>query len=220
MFRFFREFAKVILDELRWFYEEHLKLQDPRARLEDQLRILYGSGEIDRKRFFQLRFKLHQGLIWQGDMNRLRRQAALSKDAEGKLEHHFVHPQIAHSLKRVYLDRGLLEEARFETDQLLKALDSEAGWLREQAGQARQNAKLSLPDEAGARSYLEIRQNLLGHAQALDRRIERLRDELRRMDQLEVELRTYEAELKLLESQEYLAGVRLSIVKDLGLDRH
>jgi hypothetical protein len=55
-------------EELREFFNENFLDPDPKARLEEQLRTLYGRGEINKDLFLELRVRLHQGLVSKTDL--------------------------------------------------------------------------------------------------------------------------------------------------------
>jgi hypothetical protein len=117
--------------------------------------------------------------------------------------------EVQKGLERVYIGRALLEEARFSTEQTLQVLAGEILWIQGQAQVAEQEARQALPDENIARNYLEVRRDLVDHSNRLINRRDELQRELRLISSEEVQLRTYEAELRLVSTQEQLVRANL-----------
>lgn len=214
MFQFFRELFTAFWEEWKRFLEENFRLQDPKIRLENQLRLMYGRGEITQETFHQLRFRLNWGRLGQGDLGLIHREALRRMEALGRLPVERYSPEILQSLDRLYLDRVLLEEARNEIQDRQKALEQEITWIKEQAASARQNAQDSLPDEDGARLYLEIWQHLTELSSTLDQRLLVLVQQYHGLQAQEAELNASISQLKLLGSQEQLTGLRYHIRQD------
>ncbi len=212
------QFLNELLQALReaaWFlFENFLSFQDPAAGQLRQVRILYGSGAIDRKRFFQLENQIQRGQLIQGEITVIQRVSQLNRAERGELLSPPIHPEIRRALETLYEDRALLEEASYSTEQTLQALKAEADWLQNQALLARQEAAASLPDEAMAQNHLVVRQEFLDYARAMNRRIETLQQTLNNFQALEARLRISEAKLNLLKSQEQMAMIRLRITQE------
>ncbi|MGE5220818.1 MAG: hypothetical protein ACM3PY_00175 [Omnitrophica WOR_2 bacterium] len=214
MFQFFSELLSAFWEEWKRFLEDNFRVQDPKVRLENQLRLMYGRGEITQETFHQLRFRLNWGRLGQGDLGLIHREALRKLEALGRLPIEHYSPEILRSLDRLYIDHVLLEEARLEIQDRQKALEQEIDWLKEQAGSARQNAQDSLPDEDGARLYLEIWQHLTELASALDQRLLVLVQQFHSLQAQEAEINASISQLKMLGSQEKLTGLRYQIRQD------
>jgi hypothetical protein len=203
------EWLREVFEELSRIYQDNFATGGPGRKMGKELRIMYGRGEIDRATFFKLRDSLEKGYYIEGDLKMYHRKATIRLEMEGKyLEHHFD-TEIARSLDNLYLNRAVLEEVRLEMKQAMKALETTQGWIQKQAGAMQEDAQAALPNEAAARSYLEIRQDLLDRIQYLKSRTNTAQENARQIDMLEAELGMYEAELMLLESREHFAAVKL-----------
>lgn len=112
-----------------------------------------------------------------------------------------------------------LEAARNESEQVLDKLEAGVIRLRQQADTAAAKAEAAINDEKSARAYLSTRQEALDRAATLEERINALRQDLQRIDDLRDELATREAELKALEANEQLAELEASIREDLVYGR-
>jgi hypothetical protein len=170
---------------------------------------MFGRGDLDRKHFFRFLRRIHEGELVEGELRILERQAQLQKQAKGEVLPDPRNPEVQKGMERVYIGRALLEEARCSTEQTLLALAGEIDWIQEQSTTAEQEARQALPDETVARGYLELRQNLIDHSGRLVARRDELQRQLRLLSAAEVELRTYEAELRLVSTQEQLARANL-----------
>jgi hypothetical protein len=208
---FLIEWLWDVLKELRRLYMDNLSSGGPSGRMEKQLRIMYGRGEIDRATFLKLRNSIEKGYYIEGELKMYHRQAIARLELEGKyLEHHF-NDDISRGLDSLYLNRAVLEEVRLEMNQALKVIEQTRAWLQEQVEAAHANAQSALPDEKTARALLEIRQDLLERIQFLDSRSKIIQQNIHQIDLLEAELGVYEAELMLAESQEHYASARLAL---------
>lgn len=209
-----KELIQTIFKELQDFYWENLRQRDPFERLGRQLRLLYGRGEITRDKFFLLRDKLYQGQAIQEELEIAHRIGVLRLEERGERLIRQSNTEIAQSLERLYLDRALLEEVRFETERSISVLEDEANWARQQAESTHQAAQNAITDEVQARSLLNIWQDLLELAEDLDRRVQLVRRSLNRMNALEARIRAYEAELKALDSRGRLEQISKYIDQD------
>lgn len=215
MFAWFRNWLNAIRAGISNFYEEYLHPRDPKIELENQLRIMYARGEIDRDSFFHLRFRLQKNAIGRGEIILLHRAAMQRQESKTGLAVVDRNQQNRRRLDRLYLDQVLVEEARYEMEQRQKALRQEINWVKEQAESARQSAQTSLLDEDLARAYLEIWQDLLELSGNLEARLRSASQSMRRMETLEAEIRGTTIQLKLLESQEKITELHLRVRRDL-----
>ena len=211
-----KELIQTIYKELQDFYRDHLRQQDPDERMGKQLRLMYGRGEITKDKFFLLRDKLYQGQAIQQELETAHRIAVLRLEEGGERLIRPANREIARSLERLYLDRALLEEVRFETEQSIGVLQDEANWSRQQAESTRQAAQTVISNEAEARSLLNIWQDHLELAEDLERRVQLVRHSLSHINALEARLRAYEAELKALDSSGHLEEIRKYIDQDFN----
>ncbi len=200
-----------VFNQLGRFFNENLGSGGPAGHMGRQLRIMYGRGEIDRPTFFRLRNNLEKGYFIEGDLQMYHRKAEARLVTEGKYLAGHTDPEIARSLDNLYLNRAVIEEVRLEMKQALRVMESTQEWIQKQAGAVQENAQNALPDEAGARAFLEIRQDLLDRIQYLKNRSTTAQQNMRQIDMLEAELGMYEAELMLLESQEHYTAVKMAL---------
>jgi hypothetical protein len=204
----------AIWKELQAYFEDTLSLQEPKTRMRNQLRSLYGRGDITKERFLEQRSRLEWGQIGLGDIANLQQEALYRMRSRGEAAGAHI-PEIERGLGHLYVDRGLLEELRAEITQRHKSLALEAGWIHEQVESARQSAQSALPDDAAARAYLEIWHRLRELSGSLDKRLRVLEGDLRYLNMLEAELRASISELKLLDSQAGLSELGLRLHQDL-----
>lgn len=205
---FLQEFFQTIAQEIETLYQEHFSLDGPTARLRKKLRIMYGRGEIDRETFFRLKSRLDLGYYIEGELQSLHRQAVQRRKGEGLVE-------LGRSLEQVYMNLARLEEARAAIRAALGTIASEQAWADRQIEEFWEQAQAALPDEGEARAYLEVRQQLMGHREGLEQRAKAVRQDLRRIDQLEAGLRMSESRLVVAQSRGQLVQEEISIRKRL-----
>lgn len=210
---FLFEWLRDVLQELRTLYEDNLSSGGPARRMERQLRIMYGRGEINKKIFFELLNSLEKGYFIEGELKMYHRQAVVRLQMEGKFVDHHFNAEIGRGLENIYMNRARLEEVRLEMSQALKTIEVNRVWIQQQAAAIRENALTALPDESSARALLEVRQDLLERAKMMERRGQAVQQNLRQLDTLEAELGMAEAELMLVESQEHYAKVKLALYR-------
>lgn len=209
------QMINLIVEEWQQFYEDNLRWQDPKEKLHNQLRVMFGRGEIPVERFLDLSARLERNQIGQGDITVARWQAERLQQTRGRPGSTHRDPEIRRELNRLYADRGLVEEARQEIAAGLSAVDQELAWIQAQVDSTWQSAQSALPDEHLARAYLDARQHLLELSAALQARSLALRRERDRLEVVEAELRASITTLKLLDSRQSLAQLKLSVKQDL-----
>ena len=212
MLGFIGQIVSAIFEEFRPYYEDIVHYQDPKTKLKNQLRVLYGRGVISRERFLDLLNRLQWDQIGQGDVQLLYQEARLSRRSTA------VRPasrELARGMEQLYLDRGIAEELREEIEECRSVLVQEAAWIEEQVKAAQQGANAALPEEAEARAYLEVWQELLSLSHTFEAQLHAQAEDLRRLDLLEAELRVHISEMKILEARERFAGLKLRIIQDL-----
>lgn len=214
-----KELINDLLAEINRQYHDNISLRDPFHRLDDELKMMFGRGEISQEKYAQIKSKLYQGQIGRGDLQLLHRDA-LQKPSGASYSAQFpLDPEIQKSLNRLYLDRARLEDGRMEAEKLLDSLDAGLKQVRDRAEHAREKARSTLPDEHAARVYLEAHQIYLERAHILEERLYSLRDSLRRIEVLRNQLEAYEAELMILGSEQQLVGLETSIRESLLIHR-
>ncbi len=196
-------------EELRQFYEETFLNPDPQAKLEEQLRTLYGRGEINQQRYQQLRIQLRHGMVSKTDLYVIHQEAAR------RMESDKGSPELEHSLDRLYADRVWVEEARQQLNENTQALRKDVDWIRQQAEAARRDAGAAMPDEAAARSFLEVWQKLLSLSQGLERDLQAMERDMLNLDTLEKEIKAAIIRIKVLCSRERLAKLNQRVRGDL-----
>jgi multidrug resistance efflux pump len=215
MFRFIGRVAAALIAEWRSFLDESFTWEDPKSQYQNELRRMYGRGEISRARFLDLRARLDRDQIGLGDIQIAHQEALRRLRLEPLADAGPHNREVRRSLDRLYLDLGLVEEARAELARSQAGLEEELARVRTQIAAARGAAQAALPDEARARAALLTWQRLSGAAQNSTARRAALQLELERMGDLETELRGAVSRLKLLDSAERLAEVRLQVRQDL-----
>ncbi len=220
MFGLLGQILNVLWEGLRPFFEDFVYFQDPKVKLENQLRVLYGRGDISKERFFEKLNQLRWGQIGQGDIQMLYQEARLRRRLQAGQQNVLApvvppHAGPASDLERLYLDRGIAEELRTQIEECRRALAEEASWIEEQVRAAQESARSALPEESEARAYLEVWQELLGLAQTYDVQLQAQAEDLRRLDLLEAELTMHISQMKVLEARERFAELRLRIHQDL-----
>ncbi len=219
MLAWFREMTSEAMEEFQRLWDEHVRVIDPQQRVENELMILYGSGEISQDRYRKLKTKLQKGQIGRGDLAIVKREAMVRAIGEGRPPLQAHSRALKRSLERLYLDRGRVEDARLEVERTIAVLEGEAGRAQEQAEDTRQKAAATLPNEQAARALLEQRQNLLEIVDRHQRRIQALRESLVRLDALRSELNMAGAGLRLLDTEERLSELESGIGESLYFNK-
>ncbi len=201
-------------DAIQTLYEslkDNFSSGGPNRQMARQLRLMFGRGEIDAKTFFNLRTSLEKGYYIAGELQMYHRQGMARLQAEGKYPDHFFNPEVKRSLDQLYLRRAMLAEARLEMNQALRIIDSQRKWVRQQADTIRAEAMQSLPDKSSARTFLEIREDLLDQSSILEQRASQVRQQLRKLESLAARLGVYESELLLVDSKEHYVNIDLAL---------
>ena len=195
-----------------WDKEEYRR--DSGAEIEQKVKLMYARGEIDSGTYHRLIDMAQSGQLSWNDIKRIGR-APGAADVQEQRTPPKRDLEIVNSLNQLYTHRKQLENARRETEDVLRTLEGEATRLAEQAKTAQSKAQQAIDREDAARAYLDTRQKALERANALQERIAGLRQNLNRIECLEADLTTREAELKALESGEQLAELEASIRQEL-----
>ncbi|HID54509.1 MAG TPA: hypothetical protein EYP41_21025 [Anaerolineae bacterium] len=192
----------------------------PQPSIEQEVKLMYARGDIAASTYYRLLEMAQNGQLSWDDLARIRSGEAVTAPKTA------VTPpprqrnnDIVRSLNRLYEHRAKLEAARAESEQVLDKLEADVTRLRQQADTAAAKAEAAINNDAAARAYLATRQEALDRAATLEERINALRQDLQRIDDLRDELATREAELKALEANEQLAELEASIREDLVYGR-
>jgi hypothetical protein len=219
MVRRIGEVIAAIFYEWQQLLEDIFSWEDPKTASQNQLRRMYGQGVISAERFLDLLTRLERDQIGLGDIQMVHQASTNRLRAEGQPEVASFDPQVARSLDRLYLDRGLVAEAGFQIQRSLASLEAESYRLQAQIDAAHPDAQTALPDEAAARTHLATWQRLTHAALEIDVRRAAVFDEQRRIAEMDTELRAAIANLKLLDAQGLVevaaARNRLAAQRDL-----
>jgi chromosome segregation ATPase len=188
--------------------------RDSRGEIEQEVKLMYARGEVDSGTYHRLIDLAQSGQLSWDDLNRIGKKPQVAVDQEQQAPRK-RDAEIVGSLNQLYTHRKQLENARLETEDVLQTLEKEASRLAEQAKTAESKAQQAIDHEDAVRAYLEARQKALERANAVRERIDGLRQNLGRIESLEADLSTREAELKALESGEQLAELEASIRQEL-----
>jgi hypothetical protein len=178
------------------------------------VKTLYARGEIDSGAYHRLMEMAQNGQLGWDDLNRVEKKSISSGTQEGRVPPKRDAEIVGH-LNKLYSHRKQLKQSRQETENVLQTLEKEANRLQEQARVAEEKAQQTIANEGVARAYLQTRLEALERASEVQERIDDLRLNLRRIDSLDFDVATREAELKALESGELLAGLEANIRQDL-----
>jgi hypothetical protein len=206
--------SQIMRRKWHLLYNEHFTHPDPEERLEEQIRALYGRGEITKDRFIQLRFRLHNGLVSETDLAMVHQEAIRLKEIKGNYLWR-GNPELEQSLDRLYADKVWVEETHDQLKKSVLALQSDIQWVKGEAEASRMKAGAALPDEAAAREMLLEWQKLLSLSQNLESDLQALQHDLMDLDNLEDEIKVAIIELKLYRSREQIAGIGQHIRSDL-----
>jgi hypothetical protein len=218
MLGFISSILRTILEEIRPVYEDLVKPQDPRIKLENQIRALYGRGDLSRERYFEQLNKLRWNQIGAGDIQLLQQEARLRhRTQSGLAEWEGSSPsgELARGKERLFVDRGIVEELRAEIEQTRAGLVEETHWIHAQLAEAQTNAQVSLPEESEAQAYLDVWQELLGLASTFETQLAAQAEDLRQLKLLDAELKMHISEMKILDARERFARLKLRIYQDL-----
>jgi DNA repair exonuclease SbcCD ATPase subunit len=182
--------------------------------IEQEVKLLYARGEIDSGTYYRLIDMAQSGQLNWSDLDRIEKKTGPGNGVEQRKPPK-RDVEIVSDLNQLYSHRKQLESARQETETVLQTLENEAARLAEQVKSAESKAKQAIDNEDAARAYLNTRQKALERADIVQERINELRQNLSRIENLEADISTREAELKALESGERLAELEADIRKDL-----
>jgi hypothetical protein len=215
MFRRIGGVIAAIFYEWQQLLEDIFSWEDPKTALQNQLRRMYGQGEISAERLREMLIRLERDQIGLGDVQMVHQASVNRLSAEGQLDEVRFDPQVARSLDRLYLDRGLVAEAGFQTERSLASLELESRRLQTRIDAAHRDAQAALPDESTARAHLATWQRLNSASLEIDVRRAAVLDEQRRIAEMDAELCAAISSLKLLDAQEILSTTHLRIRQDV-----
>ena len=187
----------------------------PQPNITQEIKLMYARGDIDSATYHRLLEMARSGELGWEDLQQLVASGGATP-SEPQTAPRQRDVDIVRSLNKLYAHRSALEKSRKENEAILATLESEATRLKEQAETAREKAEaVAASDEDSARAYLAVYQDAQDRVAVLEERITALRQDLARIQDLEMELATREAELKALESREQLTALEASIREDL-----
>jgi len=189
-----------------------------RVEIEQQVKLMYARGEIGSGTYHRLIDMAQAGQLSWSDIDQIGKNSHPMPVQEQPIVPK-RNAEIVNSLNQLYTHRKQLENARQETENVLQTLEKEATRLAEQAKSAQTKAQQAIDNENAARAYLDARQKALERASSVQMCIAGLRQNLSRIESLEADLSTREAELKALESGEQLAELEASIRQGLLSDK-
>lgn len=214
-------FLGELMDESLYEHSRHMERPEYRCdsweEIEQEVKLRYARGEIDSGTYHRLIDMAQDGQLSWSDLDQIGiKSRPISVQEQRKPPKRDA--EIVSSLNQLYTHRKQLENARQETENVLQTLEREADRLAEQAKTAETKARQAIDNESAARAYLETRQKALERAHAVQTRIAELHENLNRIENLQADLSTREAELKALESGEQLADLEASIRQGLLSD--
>ncbi len=198
-----------VLEQNRANREQKPRELSEKERLEEELKIIYASGDIDEDAFDRMRIGIRTGKVTWQDLEQLKKEAAERKLAEIPEER---------DLKRARADierqRGALLRAKEDSSALVTDLNNRLAGLKTEANELESKARETLKtDEAVARSYLEQRQDIEDRIIKIEQQLAALQRDLERVEELSSVLDEKEEELKILEARGRLAALRTRIQK-------
>ena len=216
MFQWMIEVTTEFFNLWRELIVDFFHLEDPKKQLQNQLRAMYGRGELGRERFLELRGRLDRDQIGLGDIQLVQREALLRRRAGHPVDDLPGDREIERSLDRLYIDLGLVEEARAAVLRSQQAISEEFYEVERQGLAAREYAQAALPDEVQARAHLETWHRLAGASRQIELRGKAMSGEMQRLDEMQAELKASILRLQMLRSEENLAVLRLQVRQDLA----
>lgn len=188
--------------------------RNPIEEIEQEVKLMYARGDIDSKKYYRLIDMAQSGQLGWNDLSRIQKDTPVTTLPDAKPARK-RNVEIVNSLNQLHSHRKQLESARQETETVLENLEKDSARLSEQAESAAEKAHESMDNEDAARTYLDTRYKALERESVIQERIEGLRQNLHRIENLEAELAAREVELKALESGEKLADLEADIRQSL-----
>lgn len=213
-FRIIGRLVDETLNEQSHLIDTNVRKKDTKLDIEQEVKIMYANGEIDSGTYHRLIEMARQGQLNWDDLEHFQRRAQTTS-LVGQLPTRERDAEIVNNLNQLYSHRKRLEAARQETESVLNTLKKDTSRLNEQAKTAEEKAQKAIANEDVSRSYLQTRQEALERVATLNNRMNDLQENLHRIESLEAELATREAELKALESGVQLADLEAQIREDL-----
>lgn len=201
--------VEEVLEQNRENRERQPRELTEKEQLDEELKIMYASGDIDEDTFDRVRIGVRTGNVTWQDLEQLKKEAAERKFAEIPEER---------DLKRARADiekqRGALLRAKEESLVLVTDLSNRLSGLKTEANELESKAREVLKtDEVTARSYLEQKQDVEDRIAKIEQQLTALQRDLERVEELNTVLDEKEEELKILEARGRLAALRTRIRK-------
>ncbi|MBE0448282.1 MAG: hypothetical protein IBX64_09340 [Actinobacteria bacterium] len=201
--------VEEVLEQNRENRERKPRALTEKEQLDEELKIMYASGDIDEDGFDRMRIGIRTGKVTWQDLEQLKKEAAERKLAEIPEER---------DLKRARADiekqRGALLRAKEESLVLVTDLSNRLSGLKTEANELESKAREVLKtDEVTARSYLEQKQDVEDRMAKIEQQLTALQRDIERVEELNTVLDEKEEELKILEARGRLAALRTRIQK-------
>ena len=213
-FRIIGKLVDETLDEQSQLLSQDVRKKDTSSDIEQEVKIMYASGEIDSGTYHRLIEMARKRQLNWDDLEQIQRRVQTTNLAS-QVPTQKRDAEIVSNLNQLYSHRKRLEAARQETESVLSTLEEDLTRLNKQAMLAGKKAQETIDNEAISRSYLNTQQEALERVATLEVRINDLRENLLRIENLEADLATREAELKALESGLQLADLEAQIREEL-----
>lgn len=203
------------LGKARHENDRYSRPRDFGGDIQQELKKMYARGAVDSDAYHRLMEMAQSGQLTWDDLQRIASESEVKVTPQREAAIRKRDIAIVNDLNRLYRHRTRLEDTGTQTEQVLERLEADVSRLSEQAEAAEEKARLALPDEEMARTFLETKRETLDRISALEDRIASLRQGLGRIDTLRDKLATREAELKALESGQQLAKLEATIREEL-----
>lgn len=201
--------AEESLEENRRRRGEGLPPRSEGEGLREEVRRLYARGELDRETFLELRRLAERGQLTRTDLEEARLQAReiLAMESPEARE-------ASAALAELRRQERALERAKTDSEATAGRIEAQLADLKARAGQDEEEARrVVLDDEARARSLLEHRESILEEEERLRLSVQALRQDIRRMDDLQQQLKLQAQELEVQRSRARLGAVERQIRK-------
>lgn len=201
--------VEEVLEQNREHQERKPRRLSEAEKLEEELKILYASGDIDEETYDRLRIGIRAGKVGRQDLQQLRTEAAERKLAEIPEER-----ELKRARADIEKERRALLRAKEESSAIIADLGNRLSDLKAEAKQLENKAREALAsDENAARAYLEQKQDVEDRMDRLAQQLMALYGDLERVEELSTVLDEKEEELKVLEARGRLVALRARIQK-------
>lgn len=185
----------------------------PRAEsLEQELRLLYARGDLDRESFVEMRELAKLGRLSPADLGEARRQAAQVRALDSPEAR-----EAAVALARLRRQEKALESARGDSEAGAARMEAQVTDLETRATRDEEDARaVVLKDEERARALLEHREAVLEDVRRIRESVSGLRQDIQRMEDLQRQLKLQEQELEATLARTRLGSLERDIRGEKG----